>query len=521
MPRCISCSEVYADQLRRCPHCGDRPEGHRRDQALASAKAQQPKTSLGYAARRKRMRLATLSLLGAGMALAVSIGLPANSDPKDEVSAYKEGAILDEGMFDRGPLTRPDELKAGAVSEGFQVTSVSVIGADVYVEGTCSPAAVWRVLVDGRSAVISTRGDRFRAVVPVDTGIVAVVAEGIAGDRATLSRPVPHDERGDTARGAMRLQSHAEGSTVHDALIRLTVAPMNGSGPSRMESVVLRDVENRVTVENNTFTLYRAPRGFKFLRVTPQGTYTFLREKDGQEMVLLPGGLAWRGVGDKTPDGPRHVVRLNPYLLDRTEVTCGQYSAFLSAMARENDLSIRHPDDPGVVLQPVGWTGDVPPEGLADRPVVGIAWYAACAYARWVGGRLPTETEWERAAAGARGQAYPWGNTFEPSHCRSRANGAQRADSLPSGVSPYGLLHMSGNVREWCVDRYDPRWYLRGSRTYPRGPAGPTHRVVRGGSFRSTTEELVLQHRDNMDPAQKAADLGFRVASAWVELDDR
>ena len=517
MPRCISCNEVYADQLRRCPHCGDRPEGHRPDQAQSLAKADKPRTSLGHAARRKRMRLAVLALIGAGVALTVSIGLPARVDPKDEVEAYEE-PILDDGMFD-GPLTKPDELEAAAAGEGFEITSVSVSGADVYVEGTCSPDAVWRVLVDGRPAVISTRGDRFRAVVPIDTGVVNVVAEGVVGDPATLSRPVELDE-GDTTRGAMRLQSHAEGSTVHDALVRLTIAPMSGSGATRMESVVLSDVENRVTVENSTFTLYRAPRGFKFLRVTPEGTYTFLREKDGQEMVLLPGGLAWRGRGEKAPDGPRHLVRLNPYLLDRTEVTCGQYSVFLRAMAREEDI-MRHTDDPGVVLRPVGWPSDVAPKGLKGRPVAGIAWYAAFAYARWVGGRLPTEAEWERAAAGARGQAYPWGDTFEPTHCRFRANGARSADSLPLGVSPYGLLHMSGNVREWCNDRYDPRWYLRGVRIFPSGPAGPTHRVVRGGSFRSTSEELVLQHRDHMDSDLKAPDVGFRVACKWVELDDR
>lgn len=521
MPRCICCSEVYADQLRRCPHCGDRPEGDRPEQALRPAKPERPKTSLGYAARRKRLRLAGLSVVGAGVALAVSIGLPTTPDPTDEVSAYEEGAILDEGMFDRGPLTRPDEIKVGAASDGWQVTSVNVAGTGVYVEGTCSPDAVWRVLVNGEPAVLSPNGDRFRAVVPIDTPVVEVVGEGLAGDRATLSRQVIHDGAGQAGRAPMRLLSHAEGSTVHEALVRLSVAPMSGSGATHMESVVLRDVENRVTAEGSTFTLYRAPRGLKFLRVTEQGTRTFLREKDGQEMVLLPGGLAWRGRGEQTPHGPRHVVRLNPYLLDRTEITCAQYSAFLRAVARQNDLSMRHRDDPGVVLRPLGWSSDVPPAGLADRPVVGISWYAAYTYAHWVGGRLPTEAEWERAAAGSLGRKYPWGDTFHPECCRSSASGVQRADSLPAGVSPHGLLHMSGNVREWCVDRYDPRWYMRGTRTNPRGPAGPAHRVVRGGSFRSTPDELVLQHRDNLDPAQKAPDLGFRVARAWVDLDDR
>jgi formylglycine-generating enzyme required for sulfatase activity len=521
MPRCISCNEAYADQLRRCPHCGDRPEGHRAEQASASAKAEQSKKpGLGYAAKRKRMRLALISLIGAGVALTISIGLPSKPDPTDEVVAYEQ-PILDDGMFDRGALTRPDEIKPGVAGDGFLVTEVSIAGAEVYVEGTCSPEAVWRVFVDGRPAVISARGDRFRAIVPVAAGTVEVVAEGIAGDRATLSKPVVPEEASDKNRAVLRLQSHAEGSTVHDALVRLTVAPAQGAGPSRMESVVLREVENRVAVENNTFTLYRAPQGFKFLRVTPQGTYTFLREKDGQEVVLLPGGLAWRGGAEGMPAEPRHVVRLNPYLLDRTEVTCGQYSAFLHAMAQENDFTMRHNDDPGVVLRPVGWTSDTPPAGLEDRPVTGIAWYAAYAYARWVGGELPTEAAWERAAAGSLGQAYPWGAAFDETRCRSHKRSAQRADSLPAGVSPYGLLHMTGNVREWCKDRYDPRWYLRGVRTNPQGPASPAHRVVRGGSFRSTAEELALQHRDNVKPADKAPDLGFRVAHAWADLDDR
>jgi formylglycine-generating enzyme required for sulfatase activity len=520
MPRCISCNEVYADQLRRCPHCGDRPEGHRPEQALAPEKPERPKSRPRLAARRKRLRLAVLLMVGAGVALVASVALPGRRDPKDEVIAYEE-PILDVGMFDRGPLTKPDEIKPGAVDAEFKVSDVSVVGTDVYVEGTCSPDAVWRVLVDGRPAVLSARGDRFRAIVPVDADVVEVIAEGISGDRATLSKPVvvDHDGRADVP--ALRLQSHADGSTVHESLVRLTVAPMHGTGPSRMESVVLKEVENRVTVDNNTFTLYRAPEGFKFLRVTPQGTYTFLREKDGQEMVLLPAGVAWRGADEGIGDGPRHVVRLNAYLLDRTEVTCAQYSAFLHAMARENDFTMRQGDDPGVVLRPVGWTSDTPPKGLEDQPVVGIAWYAAWAYARWVGGRLPTEAEWERAAAGAPGYAYPWGDTFEETRCRAGKRSAQRVDSLPAGVSPYGLLHMAGNVREWCVDRYDPRWYLRGARTNPRGPASPKNRVVRGGSFRSTPVELVLQHRDNLRPADKAPDLGFRVARAWADFDDR
>ena len=91
-----------------------------------------------------------------------------------------------------------------------------------------------------------------------------------------------------------------------------------------------------------------------------------------------------------------------------------------------------------------------------------MSWYAAYAYARWVKGRLPTEAEWERAAAGPQGSPYPWGKEFDPDCCaRTRL---VPVSSKPDGASYYGLLHMAGNAREWCEDRYGPRWYLRGGR---------------------------------------------------------
>ncbi|MHC4548678.1 MAG: formylglycine-generating enzyme family protein [Planctomycetota bacterium] len=518
MPRCISCNEVYADQLRRCPHCGDAPDGGR--DGIGSKRRLKPESPLGRAARGKRItRVAILGVALGGLALVVSISVPGSPVPTDEVAAY-EDPILDAGMWDGGPLASPDEVQVAEVKEGFAVTEARVRGDKVHVTGTCSPDAAARILVDEQPAVLTPRGDRFRAVVPLDTGMVEVVALGIKGDRVTLTKPVDVDRGGEAPGEVLRLLSHAEGSTVHDGLLRLTLGSLDGTSPSRMEDVALNEVENRITVENSTFLLYRAPRGLKFLRTSPQGHHTFLREQDGQEMVLIPGGVARRGMGDGPPDGPLHVVRLNPYLIDRTEVTCRQYAAFLHAMARENSFSLRHTEDPGVTLRPVGWKSDDPPAGRASHPVTGIAWYAAHTYARWVGGQLPSEAEWERAAAGVRGHAYPWGDKLEPERCHRQAKGTLPAASLPGGESPTGLLHMSGNVREWCVDRYDPRWYLRGLRTNPHGPARNQHRVVRGGSFQSGDVQLRLQHRDHFSPTEKAPDLGFRVAWRWVELDE-
>jgi formylglycine-generating enzyme required for sulfatase activity len=216
------------------------------------------------------------------------------------------------------------------------------------------------------------------------------------------------------------------------------------------------------------------------------------------------------------PHGPKHIVHLSAHLMDRAEVSCRQYSMFLQHVRRANDFALRHPDDPGVELRPLEWEEDVHPDGWGGRAVIGVTWFAAFAYSRWVGGRLPTEAEWERGAAGPLGSPYPWGEKFDGAPCHASASTPSDAVSLPAGASHYGLLHMSGNAREWCGDRYDPRWYLRSSRSNPRGPSSNRHRVVRGGSYASNPENLRAQHRDNADPVTRPADVGFRVVIRWV-----
>jgi len=511
MGKCISCDEYYPDQLRRCPYCGETPDGTDPAQGFS---VHPPVRGLRRRRRRRTDRLVWLGVLGAAViALVAVVAWPGRGEREGDATITEP--ILGHGMWDEAPIGLVTEIEPGAITESFLVESARVFRGKALVTGTCSPEAVARVFVDGSPATIHPGADRWTALVELDDAIVHVVAEGVGGDRTEARVPV---ETPGVPPGEVHLLSHADGATVHDGSLTLRLW---GEAGTLSRDVPLTAVENRLSFEGRTFTIYRTPEGLVFLRVSAQGAYVFLREIDGQEMVLVPGGLSLRGTGEDSPHGPRHVVRVSPYLIDRAEVTCRQYASFLQYMRRTRDGSMRYPEDPGVDLRPAGWKSDEAPEGREDLPVTGVDWFSAFAYARWAGGRLPTETEWERAAAGPLGRAYPWGDAFEAACCRTAADGPLPANSLPASQGPYGLLHASGNVREWCADRYGPRWYLRGTRTNPRGPSRTHHRVVRGGSFASPVDTLRLQFREHADPNVRTKDLGFRVAWRWIDFEGR
>ncbi|WP_447975219.1 formylglycine-generating enzyme family protein [Nitrospira sp. Kam-Ns4a] len=262
--------------------------------------------------------------------------------------------------------------------------------------------------------------------------------------------------------------------------------------------------------------------------------------RDEAPMVLIPAGPFLRGspAGQGDPDEqPQRTIELDAFYLDQHEVTNRRYQAFLKATGHRVP---EHCCDPGYNL----WQGTEIAPALLDHPVVNVDWFDAEAFCRWAGKRLPTEAEWEKAARGADGRLYPWGNEWD----RTRANGvaywaekdfatpeeakAWWADSgaeiierrgihglltlpvtaLEAGATPTGILHLAGNVWEWVADWYDPAAYAAAPAKNPKGPAAGEYKVTRGGSWLNHRHFLRTTARDGSRPLMRNHGTGFRCA---------
>ncbi len=247
----------------------------------------------------------------------------------------------------------------------------------------------------------------------------------------------------------------------------------------------------------------------------------------GAQMVLVPAGDFTMGQDGATPErGPRHVVTLDAFEIDRFEVTNERYKAFIDAGGYRNPVfwgsegwnwvQRNRVTEPGFWRKPE-WNDPL-------QPVVAVDWYEADAFCRFAGLRLPTEAEWEKAARGTDERAYPWGNKWDPANAKGpRASGTDKVGSHPAGASPYGLEDMAGNVREWVSD-----WYQRlydvspNAAKNPTGPASGSGKVFRGGSWGSANETAMqTSHRDfvtiGMPPPMRMHAVGFRCARSVAQ----
>jgi formylglycine-generating enzyme required for sulfatase activity len=196
---------------------------------------------------------------------------------------------------------------------------------------------------------------------------------------------------------------------------------------------------------------------------------------------------------------PQQEIALDPFEIARLPVTQQEWAEFLAA----SDLAER----------PRGWDGERPHRGRENHPVHGISHESILAYCDWLSRetglrfRLPTEAEWEKAARGASGRAYPWGARFDARCANTREAGigdTTPVGAFPAGACPYGALDMAGNVEECTGSLY---------RLYPgssdEDPEEGSYFVTRGGCF-ALDGDLARCDRRHGFPLSPAA--GFRVA---------
>jgi serine/threonine protein kinase len=249
-----------------------------------------------------------------------------------------------------------------------------------------------------------------------------------------------------------------------------------------------------------------------------------LNQSDGAELVFIPAGKFIYGININTDpyfmgaEIPQHEIYLDSYSIYRTEVTNGMYEKCVQ------EKGCPRPEQ-NMTRTISSYYGN---PRYADYPVIFVSWVSAQSYCVWADGRLPTEAEWEKAARGEDGRQFPWGNS-EPENgqinmcdslCADTANqlSSYHDDYIdvapvgahPESASPYGVLDMSGNVWEWVSD-----WIIPGylsSDDNPVGPASGSRRVIRGGSWRNSIQEVRSAVRASMKPDATLDTLGFRCA---------
>lgn len=254
-------------------------------------------------------------------------------------------------------------------------------------------------------------------------------------------------------------------------------------------------------------------------------------------MSLVPAGdvlmhSRWMETGHVDTHAGRTQVRIDSVFLDRYAVSNREYQRFVSAGGYEQ-MELWEPSiwpaiaefvDQSGQYGPHYWRDSRYPEGLDDLPVVGVSWFEASAYARWVGKRLPTDAEWVKAGVwpvytgGAPQQRrYPWGDVFDCALANawgSRHNGPVPVDDYPEGASVGGIYQLVGNVWEWTSTLWGV-WEPSSKRAETTVPM----RSLRGGAFDTYFDsQAACQFQSGDDPLARRRNIGFRCALSWHDV---
>ncbi|MCP4108782.1 MAG: SUMF1/EgtB/PvdO family nonheme iron enzyme [Desulfobacteraceae bacterium] len=233
----------------------------------------------------------------------------------------------------------------------------------------------------------------------------------------------------------------------------------------------------------------------------PAGSFLMGTEKKDADKLIAEGlPDVWVNL-----EQPQHKVVLSEYAINHYPVTVAQFRVFVQDSGYETDGRWKNGQD--------------------NHPVVYVSWNDAVAYCTWLTEKLrqkgynwqiklPSEAQWEKAARGTDRRIYLWGNEPDPDKANCTDTGIGETSPVgcfPKGKSPYGILDMSGNVWEWCQDRFDDGYYADSPSDNPVGSGSGSDRVNRGGSWISRVASCRAALRIRFDPSFRYNHLGFRL----------
>jgi serine/threonine-protein kinase len=458
-------------------------------------------------------------------------------------------------MLSRDGVTKLCDLGLARARDEEEGTSLgAAVGTPYYI----SPEqAMGRMDVDGRSDIYSLGATLFRAVVgqpafnaPTKAEILEkhvhsplpwpadhnpALSDGICYLIAKMMAKKPEERYQTPSELAEDIERVQRGEAPKSAVVELEVPPMRLSAEERKATAMtdvrlrkkrrtirqlvdVREAMDRVSVEQSvpshavvrllrgnldeakaeTFLKYGvlllserrfqpARREFHLAAQLGADVSAYMAKLDAlgapQGAVYVPGGPFVSGPPDAAAG-----KELPAFYIDVNLVTNRKYHDFMRATGAP---------------PPGHWISRDLPEGQEEHPVVNVTWDEARAYAQWTGKRLPTADEWEKAARGTDGRAYPWGNNFDPLCCNTSEAGIGEttvAGRFARGISPYGCHDMFGNVLQWCED------------AAALSPEDPEGRVVRGVSFEMAGAEAGCWRREIRKRSRRSRKCGFRCA---------
>jgi len=237
-------------------------------------------------------------------------------------------------------------------------------------------------------------------------------------------------------------------------------------------------------------------------------------------LVYMEGGqLRMGNKHGENDENPSKRIKINSFFIGKYEVSNIEFVDFLNTKGNQyegnsiwintdgnwNDLKCR------IYVKDSIFKVEV---GFENYPVNFVNWYAANAYCKWKGGRLPTEAEWEYAAKGGKiGKKYKSNKGFSVDDfawhkLNSESKWHQSGTKKPNDTGLYDIL---GNLWEWCNDYYKEDYYNFRPKNNPTGPTSGDYRVVRGGSWTNGPEMISTSNRNALNPNSNKINLGFRI----------